>query len=74
MIPASSSVSANTPAPGAVEAVGWDEEMAEMCGEESRIYKVNENTCSYETYKSDHDIPFDACSYERSWSRRSPRS
>ena len=35
------------PAPGAVEAVGWDEDMAEMRLRQSRIYKVNENTCSY---------------------------
>ena len=28
------------PAPGAVEAVGWDEDMAEMCGGDGYIYEV----------------------------------
>ena len=46
------------PAPGAVEAVGWDEDKAEMCGGDGYIYEVRENTCSYEIEGC--DIPFDA--------------
>ena len=56
-------------APGAVEAVGWDEEMAEMCGEESRIYKVNEPlVATKHTTPMPGDIPFDALLV-----RRTPR-
>ena len=50
-------------APGADEEVGWNEDMAEMCGESFEIEEAFDDSCSYklrlepDTYM----VPFDAC-------------
>ena len=55
------------PAPGAVEAVEWCDDMEAMCGRHYAIEAVYSNSCGYELTKSDTDdtfaVPFDACMF-----------
>ena len=49
------------PAAGALEDVGWNVDMAEMCGETYTIIECHGTCCSYTFEEFDNVLPYDAC-------------